>query len=63
MMKAASTSETLVNFHQITRRYNPEDSHLKSMQKFSLLQNTDKDMFSATCLFYGFRWWAGRDLI
>jgi hypothetical protein len=28
MMEAASTSETLVNFYQITRRYNPEDSHL-----------------------------------
>jgi hypothetical protein len=28
-MEAASTSETLVNFYQTTRRYNPEDSHLK----------------------------------
>jgi hypothetical protein len=28
MMKAARTSETLVNFYQTTRRYNPEDSHL-----------------------------------
>jgi hypothetical protein len=28
MMEAASTSETLVNFHQNTRRYKPEDSHL-----------------------------------
>jgi hypothetical protein len=28
MMEAASTSETSVNFYQITRRYNPEDSHL-----------------------------------
>jgi hypothetical protein len=27
-MEAASTSETLVNFYQTTRRYNPEDSHL-----------------------------------
>jgi hypothetical protein len=27
MMEAASTSETLVNFYQTTRRYNPEDSH------------------------------------
>jgi hypothetical protein len=25
MMKAAGTSETLVNFYQTTRRYNPED--------------------------------------
>jgi hypothetical protein len=29
-MEAASTSETLVNFDQTTRRYNPEDSHLKT---------------------------------
>jgi hypothetical protein len=28
MLEAASTSETLVNFYQTTRRYNPEDSHL-----------------------------------
>jgi hypothetical protein len=30
MMEAARTSETLVNFYQTTRRYNPEDSHLGS---------------------------------
>jgi hypothetical protein len=30
MMEAESTSETLVNFYQTTRRYNPEDSHLLS---------------------------------
>jgi hypothetical protein len=28
MMEAARTSETLVNFYQNTRRYNPDDSHL-----------------------------------
>jgi hypothetical protein len=28
MMEAARTSETLVNFYQTKRRYNPEDSHL-----------------------------------
>jgi hypothetical protein len=27
MMEAVSTSETSVNFHQTTRRNNPEDSH------------------------------------
>jgi hypothetical protein len=27
MMEAASTSETLVNFYQITR-HNPEDNHM-----------------------------------
>jgi hypothetical protein len=30
MMEAASTSETLANFYQITWHNNPEDSHLHS---------------------------------
>jgi hypothetical protein len=30
MMEAASTSETLVNFYQTARHYNPEDSNLHS---------------------------------
>jgi hypothetical protein len=30
MMEAERTSETLVNFYQTTRRYNPEDSHLRT---------------------------------
>jgi hypothetical protein len=29
MMEAARTSETLVNFYQTTRSYNPEDSNLR----------------------------------
>jgi hypothetical protein len=29
-MEAARTSETLVNFYHTTRRYNPEDSHLRT---------------------------------
>jgi hypothetical protein len=30
-MEAARTSEKLVNFYQIARHYNPEDSHFLSM--------------------------------
>jgi hypothetical protein len=36
MMEAASTSETLVNFFQTTRRYNPEDSHLRTHRRENL---------------------------
>jgi hypothetical protein len=35
MMEAANTCETSLNFHQTTRRYNPEDSHLKRIQIFT----------------------------
>jgi hypothetical protein len=34
--RKASTSETLVNFYQTTRRYNPEDSHLHTHRRESL---------------------------
>jgi hypothetical protein len=36
MMKAARSSETLVNFYQTTRRYNPEDSHLRTQRRENL---------------------------
>jgi hypothetical protein len=36
MMEAARTSETLVNFYQTTRRYNPEDSHLCTHRRENL---------------------------
>jgi hypothetical protein len=36
MMEAARTSETLVNFCQITRCYNPEDSHLHTHRRENL---------------------------
>jgi hypothetical protein len=37
MMKAARTCETLINFfYQTTRRYNPEDSHLRTHRRENL---------------------------
>jgi hypothetical protein len=36
MMEAARTSEKLVNFYQTTRRYNPEDSHLRTHRRENL---------------------------
>jgi hypothetical protein len=33
MMEAARTSETLVNFYQTTRCYNPEDSNLRTFPR------------------------------
>jgi hypothetical protein len=36
MMEVACTSETLVNFYQTTRRYNPEDSHLRTRRRENL---------------------------
>jgi hypothetical protein len=36
MMEAARTSETLVNFYQTTRRYKPEDSHLRTHRRENL---------------------------
>jgi hypothetical protein len=36
VMEAVQTSETLVNLHQSTRRYNPEDSHLRTHRRENL---------------------------
>jgi hypothetical protein len=36
MMEAARTSETLVHFYQTTRRYNPEDSRLRTHHRENL---------------------------
>jgi hypothetical protein len=35
-IEAAMTSETLVNFYQTTRRYNPEESHLRTHRRENL---------------------------
>jgi hypothetical protein len=36
MKEAARTSETSVNFYQTARRYNPEDSHLRTHRRENL---------------------------
>jgi hypothetical protein len=36
MMEAARTSETVVNFYQTTRCYNPEDSNLHTHRRENL---------------------------
>jgi hypothetical protein len=36
MMVAAGTSETSENFYQTTRRYNPEDRHLRTHRRENL---------------------------
>jgi hypothetical protein len=42
MMEAANTSETLVNFYQTTRHYNPEDSHLRTHRRENLKSYVEK---------------------
>jgi hypothetical protein len=42
IMEAARTSETLVNFYQTTRRYNPEDSHLHTHRRENLKSYAEK---------------------
>jgi hypothetical protein len=43
MMEAARTSETLENFYQTTRRYNPEDSHLRTHRRENLKSYNEID--------------------
>jgi hypothetical protein len=41
MMEAVSTSETLLNCYQTTRRYNPEDSHLLNIRRHFKIKHPD----------------------
>jgi hypothetical protein len=41
MTEAARASETSVNFYQSTRRYNPEDSHLRTHHRENLGSYSD----------------------
>jgi hypothetical protein len=51
-MEAARTSETLVNFYQTTRRYNPEDSHLRTHRRENLKSYLIKDWFVLAGMFH-----------
>jgi hypothetical protein len=50
MMEATRTSETLVNFYQTTRRYNPEDSHLRTHRRENLKSYQDLSVHFQTML-------------
>jgi hypothetical protein len=41
MMKAARTSEIMVNFYQTTWNYNPEDSH---QHNYSVFKSNTEDL-------------------
>jgi hypothetical protein len=41
MMEAARSSETLVNFYQTTRRYNPEESNVRTNRRENLKSNSN----------------------
>jgi hypothetical protein len=47
MMEGARTSETLVNFYQTTRRYNPQDSHLH--ETVSCISQEQRKVKPRTC--------------
>jgi hypothetical protein len=47
MMEAASTSETLVNFYQTTRRNIPGESHLRTRRPKNLKSHKSDHFFSS----------------
>jgi hypothetical protein len=55
MMEAAGTSETLVNFYQTTRRYNPEDSHLRTHRRENPKSYFVNGEFTADVMFVFFQ--------
>jgi hypothetical protein len=63
--EAARTSETLVNFYQTTRRYNPEDSHLRTHRRENLKSNledfgiSERIILKSTLKTYSWRVWTG----
>jgi hypothetical protein len=48
MMKAARSSETLVNFYQTIRRYNPEDSLIGFMMEAARSSETLVNFYKTT---------------
>jgi hypothetical protein len=54
MMEAARTCETMVNFYQTTRRYDPEDSHLHLISSSVVSPNFSGIPSGGICGFYVF---------
>jgi hypothetical protein len=52
MIKAASTSETSVNFYQTTRRNNPEDSHIHTRRRENLKSTSDLSFCFLFCFVF-----------
>jgi hypothetical protein len=52
MMEVARTSETLINFYQTTRRYNPEDSHLHTHRRENLKSYVISQRFNLKLILY-----------
>jgi hypothetical protein len=52
MMEAARTSKTLVIFYQTARRYNAEDSHLRTHRRENLKSYFSSTAFKATHFYF-----------